>query len=77
MSNQPERKTSNRVKSYDFAPGVRGKYVAQYSTGVKYSIYVREKIERGVAAADAKQFASDAEVEAEFNRWLPSNLLDA
>ena len=38
---------------------------------IQYSIYVREKIERGLAAADAKEFATDAEVEAEFNRWLP------
>ena len=36
---------------------------------IQYHIYVREKIERGLAAVRAGDIASDEEVEAIFKKW--------
>lgn len=36
---------------------------------IQYAIYVREKIQKGLEAADRGEFASDEEVKAAFDRW--------
>ena len=36
---------------------------------IQYAIYVREKIQTGLEAADRGEFATDDEVKAVFDRW--------
>ena len=40
---------------------------------IQYHIYVREKIERGMAAADAGDIISQQEAEARVDQWLKSS----
>jgi len=40
---------------------------------IQYHIYVREKIERGIAAADAGDVISQEEAEKRVDQWLKSS----
>jgi predicted transcriptional regulator len=37
---------------------------------IQYHIYVRQKIEQGLAAVEAGRVLTDEEAEARFSRWL-------